>query len=165
MNIQFSATTDTNSKIITWLTIGAGSIFLIAEWFVLRTREFFIYVPAIIILTTVLGTCLYAPMGYSFLGDKLVVHRRIKPYLISLADITSMQYISPEQMGRAWRAAGNGGLFGYTGWYNSSKVGRMRWFATRKSNYVLITLRDQRLLVVTPDDVRRMLDAYHQISL
>ncbi len=51
-----------------------------------------------------------------------------------------------------YRILGNGGLFGYTGYYRNSTFGNMRWFATQRKNYILIEKNNGQKIIITPDE-------------
>jgi hypothetical protein len=70
-----------------------------------------------------------------------------------------MSAISEAELGRAWRMMGNGGVFGYTGYYSSSNIGKMRWFVSQRKNYVLITMNNDSKFLLSPDDVAGFLAA------
>ncbi len=74
-------------------------------------------------------------------------------FFISRKDIASIRPLSESELGGEWRMAGNGGVFGYTGWFSSGKIGKMRWFVTQRKNYVLIELNSGSKILLSPDDV------------
>jgi hypothetical protein len=91
--------------------------------------------------------------------DHIIVHRIASNFFISRKEIKSIVKISLEEMGMPWRTFGNGGVFGYTGYYSSSNVGKMRWFVSQRKNYILITMNNERKYLVSPDDVAGFLAA------
>jgi hypothetical protein len=50
------------------------------------------------------------------------------------------------------RTGGIGGLFGYYGWFRSSNLGSIFYYATQSKNRILIELNDGEKIMITPDD-------------
>lgn len=51
-------------------------------------------------------------------------------------------------------------MFGYTGKTYLNGVGILRWYATRKDNTVLITTRDHRKIIITPDQPDEFVEVF-----
>jgi hypothetical protein len=47
---------------------------------------------------------------------------------------------------------GNGGLFGYYGWYSSSNIGSFFCYGTQRKNRILIQMKSGEKFIITPDD-------------
>jgi hypothetical protein len=110
-------------------------------------------------LVTLFITFLYAPLGYEINPHNISIIRRVNSFVIPRSEILSIEPLSDDEMGRAWRLFGNGGMFGYTGWFSSSKQGRMRWFVSQRKNYIAITLQNHKKYIVSPDDVDGFMQA------
>ena len=52
----------------------------------------------------------------------------------------------------AIRTFGNGGVFGYTGYFYKKGIGSMLWYCTQRANYILIEKTNGKKIVITPDD-------------
>ena len=57
--------------------------------------------------------------------------------------------ISPDAMRRSLRTFGNGGVFGFTGWFYNSRLGRYRAWVTDPKRAVVLVFPD-RTIVVSP---------------
>jgi hypothetical protein len=71
--------------------------------------------------------------------------------VIDLKEIELVRTVSKGEMGLPIRTFGNGGLFGFFGYYFSDRLGKMKWYATRTDNYVLVQLKNGKKLIITPD--------------
>ncbi|SDZ87359.1 PH domain-containing protein [Microbulbifer marinus] len=100
--------------------------------------------PAIFVLSA-----LFAIRGYRIERTALLILRFGWHTRIPLQGLTSAE-ADPEAMHGSIRLFGNGGLFGFTGLYRNSKLGRYRAFATDSSRAVVLHF-PERTLVVTPD--------------
>lgn len=96
-----------------------------------------------------LGLFAFGPSGYTFEGRDLVVHRRgWSPYRLPLSGLTGAS-VSPAAMGRSIRTFGNGGVFGFTGWFYNSRLGRYRAWVTDPKRAVVLEFED-RAVVISP---------------
>jgi len=101
----------------------------------------------------VLFTWLYSPQGYSVRDGALVIHRPWKPVTIPLAEIRSVQLLSPEDVSpfSGLRMFGVGGLFGYYGVFFLPRLGGyVRFYLRNKENPILLDTTGGRLLL-SPD--------------
>jgi hypothetical protein len=58
--------------------------------------------------------------------------------------------LEPDAFRGTLRTFGNGGLFGFTGWYESSRLGSFRAFATDGTRTIVLRYAEQAI-VITPD--------------
>ena len=152
---MFQATLDRNAKIIPYVMGAFAIALLVVGFFVDKSLGPWIFsFPSAVILVVILACRAYMPLGYSIDNDQVAVERKIGRFIIPRTDIECVQVVSAEDLGRIWRMAGNGGVFGYTGWFSSSKYGTMRWFATSREQGVLLTLRSGKKYLLSPDDAK-----------
>lgn len=157
--MQFKASLDALSKGITWAITLITFVLIIFILIVLKNDRILILLPVGILSLTLAGTFLFSPQSYEITNDHIEISRKINIFRIPRAEIISIEKLSEEDMGRAWRMMGNGGMFGYTGWFRSAKQGKMRWFVTQRKNYISIVLADQRKYILSPDDPTGFLQA------
>ncbi|MBL7766165.1 MAG: hypothetical protein JNJ58_08740 [Chitinophagaceae bacterium] len=154
----FPASLDKLSKSIT-IAIAVGFlVFLFVPLFVPELRYAILFQLALFLLI-LLVAWVYSPRSYEVNAQEILIHRKAGDYKISRDQLASVMPLSSEDMGQAWRMFGNGGVFGYTGWFSSRKIGKMRWFVTQRNNYILLTLKDGRKMVISPDDPKGFLAA------
>ncbi len=111
---------------------------------------------SIITITTLLISYLIAfifrPISYIILDEFLVIHRPLLDIKIALNEIENMVVLDSQELKGTIRTFGVGGLWGYWGSFANSRIGAMKWHATRMSNAVLITMGKNKKIVLTPDD-------------
>lgn len=110
---------------------------------------------SIITITTLLISYLIAfifrPISYIILDEFLVIHRPLLDIKIALNEIENMVVLDSQELKGTIRTFGVGGLWGYWGSFANSRIGAMKWYATRMSNAVLITTGNNKKIVLTPD--------------
>lgn len=82
-------------------------------------------------------------------GYAITINRKMKPVTIPFSEITSVRKV--DDMRFAIRTFGNGGVFGYTGYFYKKGIGSMLWYCTQRANYILIETKGKKI-VITPDD-------------
>ncbi len=157
--MKFSASLDRTVKIITvcisllFLFVSLAYVRILTEqpnnlnlWLTMvATILFFIAIA--------LGCYLYAPQSYEVTVDALIIRRKIKDVVVPMTDIKEVRGIAEGEMKGLIRTFGVGGFFGYFGRFYAMGYGTMTFYATQSKNRVLIILRDEKKIVITPDDV------------
>ena len=115
---------------------------------------------AMILPTVLVGSLFFMVTGYAVEGTELYVKRLLSSTRISL-----------EGLGRVWsepavckgtiRVFGNGGLFSFSGWFYSRRLGRYRLFATNLSRSVVLVL-PARVVVITPAEPEKFIEHVRQ---
>ena len=80
----------------------------------------------------------------------ITINRKVKPVIIPFSEISAIRKV--DDMRFAIRTFGNGGVFGYTGYFYKKGIGSMVWYCTQRTNYVLIEKTNGKKIVITPDD-------------
>ena len=157
--MQFKASLDTLSKVVTASICVFSLIFIAIAFTVLKDEMALVSLPVFTLIATVIITYLYSPQAYEITNDNIEIIRRINKFHIPRNEILSIEKLSSDDMGRAWRMMGNGGMFGYTGWFRSGAQGKMRWFVSQRKNYVAIILNNHKKYILSPDDVDGFIQA------
>ena len=106
-----------------------------------------------VLLTTIYVFCyLYRPLEYVVGADKIIIKRPFRDKEIAITTIKDVYAIKKNSMGWMMKTFGNGGLFGFYGEFRSGRYGQMTWYATRRSNYVMLETTEHEKIVLTPDD-------------
>ena len=100
----------------------------------------------------------YSPRGYAISGGAIVVQRLIGNIRVPLAEIREMRAGTREDFTGCLRLWGNGGLFGYYGVYQTTKLGKCYWYVTNRSKTVIVATQS-RILVLSPDDLAGFIGA------
>ncbi len=156
---MFPASLDTTSKIISYALMGFAVAMSITMFSTLDEHWLLLILPNAILPVLILFTWLYSPYAYSVTQDAVLVHRKMGNFTIPIKDIRIVNTLDKKAMGWPIRLMGNGGLFGYTGWYTSSPQGRMRWFVRQQKNYVVIIMNNERKYVLSPNDPQALVEA------
>lgn len=100
-------------------------------------------------------------IGYLVTNDMLIIRRPLayKSITINRHNITSIQQINSSDISGSLRRFGIGGVFGYHGTFENSKLGTMLLYITRIDNLVLIRTANNLNIIVSPDDIVGFLSA------
>ena len=112
--------------------------------------------PAILVVSL-----LFTVGGYVVTSTDLAIQRLVWATHIPLHGLRSVS-LEPAICKRSVRIFGNAGLFGFTGLYQSSRLGRFRLFGTDLSHAVVLDLPD-RTVVITPAAAQAFVDHIHRI--
>ncbi len=153
--MQFNASLD---RTATAITIGVTILLVGVNVFVsvltvtqAEAPAWIVVFPLLVTVATVAGCYLYRPLGYVVERDRLVIKRPIGDVVIQKQEIRNAFMVDKAGLGWVFRTFGNGGVFGWTGRFSSSKLGSMTWYATRRSHYLVIETSSRKILL-TPDD-------------
>ena len=100
-------------------------------------------------LLILLGALPFAVRGYAIQKGILRIQRPGWATRLVLGQLVSAE-ADPTAMSGSLRIAGNGGLFSFTGWFWSRRLGRYRAFVTDPARSVVLKFSD-RTVVVSPD--------------
>lgn len=141
---RWSKTVWVISILTTLLLIGSGFIYLIIPdaamgWERYLLMSLMVPLPAILFCTSPRYLCLY--------GNELIVKRWVGRVTIYTKDIISIEQAERGVILRSKRTMGNGGMFGYYGYFHSRKYGKFRMFASELSNLYLIRTLKQSYVI------------------
>ena len=106
-----------------------------------------------VLLTTIYAFCyLYRPLKYVVESDKIIIKRPFRDKVIGITKVKEVYTIKKDSMGWVLKTFSNGGLFGYYGEFKSGRYGQMTWYATKRSNYIMLETSDHEKIVLTPDN-------------
>jgi len=112
--------------------------------------------PAILV-----GSLIFMVTGYSVDGWTLVVERLFFSTRIPLGGLRRV-FANPTVCKGSVRVIGNGGLFSFTGLYQSKALGRYRLFATDFSRSVVMVLL-KGVVVITPHSPAAFIEHVRQV--
>ncbi|MGI9191868.1 MAG: PH domain-containing protein [Chitinophagaceae bacterium] len=156
---MFPASLDTTSKLVSYALMAFAVAMTVTMYSTFDEHWTLLILPNAILPVIILFTWLYSPYAYSVTQDAVLVHRKMGNFTIPIKDIKVVNTLDKKAMGWPVRLMGNGGLFGYTGWYTSSPQGRMRWFVRQQKNYVVIIMNNERKYVLSPNEPQALVDA------
>lgn len=139
----------------TWVYI-ASAISLVAVFFVgksLLNYDGMLHKTICVVITLgMLLLLIRMPIGVSVEPDSIKVQRLIGS--TKLTNITSVTPIEKKDLSGAIRTFGNGGLFGYTGYYSSPQIGKFQMIA--------INMKPEQLALVVLDNGKKYVINYPQ---
>lgn len=86
------------------------------------------------------------PIGISINTDSIKVKRLVG--YSTLTNVKTVSPIDPQDFSEAIRTFGNGGIFGYTGYYSSPKIGKFQMIAINTKELALVTLDNGKKYVI-----------------
>jgi hypothetical protein len=107
-----------------------------------------ILVPIFLGLWTI--SCLLTIRGYRVARNTLYIRRLAWETKVDIADFEDAEVLPPGTIGAQVRLFGNGGLFSFSGWYWSKKLGRYRMWVTDPKLQLVLNCRSRKI-VVSPD--------------
>jgi hypothetical protein len=101
-------------------------------------------------MLVVVVAALFMVRGYVVTADEIIVQRPLWSNHFERARLQSAS-VDPDALRGSIRLFGNGGLFSFTGWFRSPKLGRYRAYVTDPARCVILRFAD-RIIVVSPAD-------------
>lgn len=120
--------------------------------------------PLAIFLILIYLICMVLkPLSYEITQDELIIRRLIKSVRINRADIKSLELIEKATLSGTIRTFGVGGLFGWYGKFANSQLGAMNWYVTRRDKPVLIIKKDNKKILISPDQAEAFVTEFKEI--
>jgi hypothetical protein len=140
---SFSASYDTTTKIITavvlFILVGVDAF----------TRSAIVAGLGALVFALAYA---YSPRGYAIGDRSILVKRLIGNVRLPLDAIREVRSATSDDFRAALRLWGSGGLFGYYGIFQTSRLGRGTWYVTNRSNAVVV-ITDAKTVLFSPDNV------------
>ena len=143
--------------VIVFLLVISTTIFFLIPDGERNTTDLMVFLPIILCMVVYL----FRPNNYSVYSDKLLIHRMINNVEIDRNNIQSVQEIDESQVKNSLRTFGVGGFFGNFGTFWNGKLGKMTWYVTRKNNFVLVETKDQKKIILTPDEPEQFVASFN----
>jgi len=102
-------------------------------------------------LVILVGSAPFTIRGYTVTNDAILVHRLFWKTRLSREGLISAT-VEPDAMKCAMRTCGNGGLYSFTGWYWTKRIGAFRAYVTDLRRTVVVRFKTRKAVVVSPDD-------------
>jgi hypothetical protein len=150
--MDYKASTDMTVKV---LSIGVTILFgfIIYRVLAFQSKAPLIFYGTISIISIIyfasFGLCTWA---YRTDEKSLTIVAPFYNKTFSKEDIQTAELVDSGKLGSMIRTMGNGGLFGYYGWYNSSNIGSFFYYGTQRKNRILIQMKNGEKYIITPDD-------------
>lgn len=145
----------------TLLTVGLGYVAYHAIPSPSGFTHYFGLGIALVLLAIPIFSFLFSVTGYVVDGSDLYIQRPLWRSRLSI-DGLSRIWLEPSACTGSIRIIGNGGLYSFTGLYQSPKLGRYRLFATDLTRSVVLVL-PKRVIVITPATPQAFVDHLHHL--
>jgi len=109
------------------------------------------YLSFIVIDLAVIICYLYASRSYEIKDSQLIIKRLINNKTYDLSELHLAKRYSDVKSGMSVRSFGNGGVFGYWGWYYNRGFGKYFMHATSMKNLIILDFVDHKI-GISPDD-------------
>jgi len=134
------------------LMSGPIAMVAVALWIAPGMASPWLLLAAGSMVLTLVGTWVFAPLGYQVTGDGVIVRRPMGALRIPAANLASVERVPSSAIGLGIRLCASGGLFGVFGLFWSKGLGRFWMWGTRGDHLVLLRLRTGLPVLLTPDD-------------
>ncbi|ELY2011317.1 hypothetical protein SL057_002387 [Flavobacterium psychrophilum] len=161
----FKATLDKTAKL---LTVGITLLFLgIAIGPKLfgksENAEIPILISFILFLTYIISYA-FSPKSYELNGTNVIIKRPFNNVTLNRSQIKNILKLENGKLTWSIRTFGVGGLFGYFGKFWSKEFGNMTWYATRRDKAIMIITKENKKIVLTPDEVEKFINEFTEIE-
>ena len=156
--MQYKASLDKSAKIIT-IFILALFIFISytsikSIFFHSNTKNLVVHILVLILLTSVfIGSWILAPKEYTITKSYFIIRKNIGNIRIKRSNIIDVRVLTPNEISGTLRTFGVGGIFGYFGKFYIPDIGSVTFYATKQKNLILITTKDDKMMVISPNDI------------
>lgn len=159
--MTFSATLDNWAKLITAFFLSLTIFGFTLPFYICKpislTFPFIIFIVAVLVYS---NFYLLMPLNYVISNGNIIISRRRKTIILTEENIIGVQLYQSSLLKKQGYISGVKGMFGYTGKTYLNGVGILRWYGTRKDKKVLITTRDHRKIIITPDQPDEFVEAF-----
>ena len=124
--------------------------------------HFFVDAPYILIMSLIgllltLIVYFYSPKSYLVEAGKLAINKGIGQKTYDLMEAKEIRLAEKDELKYSIRTFGVGGFLGNFGMFWNKSLRSMTWYCTKTSNYIIIRLKDNKIIVITPDEVESCL--------
>ncbi|AEV31349.1 hypothetical protein Oweho_0328 [Owenweeksia hongkongensis DSM 17368] len=104
-----------------------------------------------LLLFFVIAFCyLYSTKGYNIYNGNLIVERPIGKKILPLENLLGIYDYKKIENGFTIRTFGNGGIFGYFGYFNNDKIGRFKMYSTKGKDFYILDFGKEKI-GISPD--------------
>lgn len=124
-----------------------------------RGVQWLLIASAVVVLSALCITVLFAPLAYGVLDTGILIHRAAGLVVIRYEQISEIRRIQSREIGSSVRVFGSGGFFGWFGRFYGRRIGWFRAYCSSQADLVLITRTDGGKIVISPYPADAFLDA------
>jgi hypothetical protein len=161
---RFTATMDRQAKMISYLVLIVVLIpitTIVSLYF--REHDLKLLIAPVVVILALGIAALYRVKGYELSSEGLHIVRPIGETKYPLHRIRSLTSVTSKDMGFGIRTFGSGGFLGYFGKFYYRKIGAATLYVTDVQKMLLITLDDDKKIVISPDDTAAFMAAFQEL--
>lgn len=160
--MTYSASLDTLNKVSTYaigallVVVGGSAIYTVLTQPFPQEAQTLTYAGLVLVVAALALAYGFRPKSYSINGGNLLIHRPFGDAVYSLNNIANVQQLPSGVWTAAFRLFGVAGFFGYYGKFWSTKHGKFTAYGTRIDNKLMLTFKDGKKILITPDSLEMM---------
>jgi len=147
--MEYKASTDLRVKLT---TVFVALLFAFLIYNQVQHNSQLRLITAIILGIAFVGSFCLSTLKYTINENSLVIVTPLYNKTIRKKDIFRVDLVNRKDLGFMIRLFGNGGLFGYYGWYRAANLGKFFFYGTQMKNLILIQMNTGSKYMITPDD-------------
>lgn len=157
--MYFKASLDKLSIILTSIVSGIFVIITLLPFFIdSSTSDLTEFIIICTLWFTFIFCYLFRITGYTLNDSELIIHRPIFNKIVKRNTIKEIKKLNSDEINGMIRTFGNGGLFGFYGWFYNSKLGKIRLYCSRSNDLILLSLEKGKI-VISPDETENFINA------
>ncbi len=117
------------------------------------------YLSYLLIIITLIVPYLFSIDSYQIIpNESIVINKVVGNVIIPFSNMQQIEVIDSKKLWMSIRLFGSGGLYGYFGTFYNKEYGRMKWYATQRKNCIVIITKDNKKILITPDNLKDILE-------
>jgi hypothetical protein len=144
--------------VLTWVFCIMSVVLPLVVFFMAPQVWISVLLAMIFWLTIRFVSSFYRPKCFEICEDRLLIVWAWRMMDIPFGEITEAAAMSKSDLGLVVRTWGAGGLWGGFGRFWSRKIGHMIMYASRVDKLVCIRRRDEKPILISPDDCEKFID-------
>lgn len=162
---RFSATIDSLSRTLTFVVLVVIVIpFITIGKQYLTLHDPLLLIGPVVVVLILAAAALLRVREYGLDTAGLHIVRQVRPVTIPLGNIKGISSITSKELGPGVRALGSGGFLGYFGRFYYRDHGWITLYATDRSKMILLTLTNDRQIIISPDDTAGFVAAFNDLK-
>ncbi len=162
---RFSAPLDSMARQITFVVV----LIVLIPFFVIFSQYLTLHdqkllIGPVVVMALLVITALFYVKEYVLDGDGLHIIRPLVNADYPLHRFRSIVPVTSKELGFGIRTFASGGFLGYFGKFYYRKHGHMTLYVTDRMKMLLITLDDDRKIIISPDDTAAFMAAFRELK-
>ncbi|QES87391.1 PH domain-containing protein [Rhizosphaericola mali] len=149
------------SKSVKIITISISIVFILQIGYSIFFKDKYSGLISIFLISTYFYSFLSKPKNYELTKTDIIIRRFIFTKIIDREEVEKVELLDADRVKGIYRIFGNGGLWGYVGTFSSRRLGIFQAYMTGFHNLILIQLKNDKKIVISPYDTREFINQYY----